>query len=174
MRITDSRLGFKSYFRLSYLPITCFTLLNLFSSNYSLAAEDKSNVLLIICDDLNDWVTGIGGQVGHPQSITPQIARFAKSATVFPLAYSNNPVCAPSRSSMFYGLYHQTSGCYFWEEWYNHSEVARNSFTLNRFFKENGYRCIGSGKVNHHMWADYKKSKSEAFKKKPRQRMDAL
>lgn len=124
---------------------------------------EKPNVLFIICDDLNDWVTGIGGTTGHPQSATPHIARFSETATAFPMAYTNNPVCAPSRSSLFYGLYHQTSGNYFWEEWYRRGPVARNNYTLNRFFKENGYRTIGTGKVNHHMWDGYRKKNSPAY-----------
>ena len=28
---------------------------------------------------------------------------------------------------MMYGLYYQTSGCYFWEEWYERSEVAKKA-----------------------------------------------
>ena len=150
------RLLFSSFI---YTAISCY----IFNSNH-LIASDKPNVVLIICDDLNDWVSNIGGQEGHPQTVTPNISRFAKSATTFPLAYSNNPVCAPSRSSMMYGLYYQTSGCYFWEEWYERSEVAKKSFTLNRFFKENGYRTIGSGKVNHHMWAGYRNKNSTESK----------
>lgn len=142
----------------------CITMLCIALSGISLSATEKPNVLFIICDDLNDWVSGLGGRVGHPQSLTPNIERFAKTATAFPLAYSNNPVCAPSRSSLFYGLYHQTSGNYFWEEWYLRSKTARNSYTLNRFFKENGYRTIGSGKVNHHMWEGYRKRNNPAFK----------
>ena len=149
-----------SVLRISRLPVYAYIFCSIcLLGSFSTAAE-RPNVLLIICDDLNDWVYDIGGQEGHPQTVTPNIARFAKSATTFPLAYSNNPVCAPSRSSMMYGLYHQTSECYFWEEWYERSEVAKKSFTLNRFFKENGYRTIGSGKVSHHMWAGYRNNNS--------------
>lgn len=119
--------------------------------------ENPYNVLFIICDDLNDYVSGTGGQTGHPATSTPYLQRFGQTATKFPMAFSNNPVCAPSRSSLFYGMYHQTSGSLFWEEWYNSSERAKNSFTMNRFFKENGYITIGSGKVNHHMWEGYRK-----------------
>jgi arylsulfatase A-like enzyme len=125
--------------------------------------EPPYNVLFIICDDLNDYVSGIGGQRGHAATSTPHLDRFGQTATQFPMAYTNNPVCAPSRSSLFYGMYHQTSGSLFWEEWYNSSERAGNSFTLNRFFKEHGYTTIGSGKVNHHMWKGYNQRRSSEF-----------
>jgi arylsulfatase A-like enzyme len=123
------------------------------------------NVLFIICDDLNDFIEGLGGQEGHPQAFTPNLETLAESSTVFPMAYSNNPVCAPSRSSLLYGMFHQTSGSYFWEEWYDQSAKAQNSYTMNRFFKENGYRVIGSGKVNHHMWKGYRSRNSDEFRR---------
>jgi len=56
----------------------------------------KPNVVMIVCDDLNDYVTGMAG---HPQASTPNIAGLARSGVAFRRAYSNNPVCAPSRSS---------------------------------------------------------------------------
>lgn len=37
-------------------------------------ASDKSNVLLIAVDDLNDWIGCLGG---HPQAKTPNIDRLA-------------------------------------------------------------------------------------------------
>lgn len=128
------------------------------------SSAERPNVLFIICDDLNDFVNGLGGQEGVPFSVTPNLERFAESAVSFTKANTSNPVCAPSRSSLFYGLAHQTSGCYFWEKWYERSDVAKNSFTMNRFFKENGYITVGSGKVNHHMWEGFRQRKSESFR----------
>ena len=57
----------------------------------------QPNVVLIICDDLNDYITGIPGQHGHPQARTPNVEKLAKSGVAFRRAYSNEPVCAPSR-----------------------------------------------------------------------------
>ena len=54
----------------------------------------KPNVVMIVIDDLNDYVTGMGG---HPQAKTPHMAKLAASGVQFRRAYSNNPVCAPSR-----------------------------------------------------------------------------
>lgn len=129
----------------------------------SVSAQKRPNVLFIICDDLNDYVNGIGGQEGVPFKVTPHLENFAESAVSFTKAYTNNPVCAPSRSSLFYGMYHQTSGNLFWEQWYKSSKVAQNSYTMNRFFKENGYYTAGTGKVNHHMWDGYRNRRSPEF-----------
>ena len=61
---------------------------------YGAAAGDKPNVLLIVCDDLNDYIEGLGG---HPQAQTPNIERLSKSGVCFTQAHCNIPICAPSR-----------------------------------------------------------------------------
>ena len=81
------RLLFSSFI---YTAISCY----IFNSN-QLIASDKPNVVLIICDDLNDWVSNIGGQDGHPQAVTPNISRFAKSATTFLLLTATIPSALP-------------------------------------------------------------------------------
>ena len=60
-----------------------------------------------MCDDLNDYV---GFMEGHPQTITPNIDRLAKSATSFMNAHANTPICAPSRASLFTGQYAHKAG----------------------------------------------------------------
>jgi len=123
----------------------------------SFAAERRKrpNVLLIVCDDLNDYVNGFNG---HPQARTPHLARFAETATSFVHAYSNNPICAPSRSSFLTGIYPHTSRNFFFRKWYE-NPVLRNSHTLMEYFRLNGYYVVGSGKLMHHLrreeWSDF-------------------
>ena len=112
-------------------------------------AADKPNVVLIVCDDLNDYITGIPGQTGHPQSLTPNVEKLAKSGVAFRRAYSNNPVCAPSRSSFLTGIYCHTSGNLFWAKWFE-NPVLKNSKTIMQHFRDNGYYAAGSGKLMHH------------------------
>jgi len=111
------------------------------------ASTDPSrpNVVLIVCDDLNDYVEGFGG---HPQTKTPHMAKLADSGVRFTSAYSNVPVCAPSRGSFLTGIYAHTSGNLFWAKWYD-NPVLKNSKTLMEFFKDAGYRVEGSGKLMH-------------------------
>ena len=123
----------------------------------SLAAEKRKrpNVLLIVCDDLNDYVNGFNG---HPQARTPHLAEFAETATSFVHAYSNDPICAPSRSSFLTGIYPHKSGNFFFRKWYE-NPVLRNSHTLMEYFRLNGYYVVGSGKLMHHLrreeWSDF-------------------
>ena len=94
----------------------------------------RPNVVFIICDDLNDFGSVYGG---HPQALTPRMSGFAESAVTFQHAYSNNPVCAPSRASIYTGIYPHTSNNLFWAKWFD-NPVLKNSKTIMEFFKENG------------------------------------
>jgi arylsulfatase A-like enzyme len=123
------------------------------------STESKPNVVLIVIDDLNDYVTGIPDETRHPQTITPNIEELAQSGVAFRRAYSNNPVCAPSRSSFFTGLYPHTSGNLFWDDWAE-NPVQSNSKTLMEHFRDNGYNVAGSRKLMHHfhrkVWDEFK------------------
>jgi arylsulfatase A-like enzyme len=125
----------------------------------SSAKTAQPNVVLIVCDDLNDYITGIPGQSGHPQARTPNVEKLAKSGVAFRRAYSNNPVCAPSRSSFLTGLYPHTSKNLFWDDWAK-NPVQKNSKTLMEHFRDNGYHTAGSGKLMHHfhgnVWEEFK------------------
>ncbi len=116
----------------------------------------KHNVVLIVCDDLNDYITGMAG---HPQARTPNIAHLARSGVAFKRAYSNNPICAPSRSSFLTGIYPHTSKNLFWDKWFE-NPVLKNSKTIMEHFRDNGYHVVGSGKLMHHhlrsAWSEYK------------------
>lgn len=122
----------------------------------ALALQDHPNVVFIVCDDLNDFVTGYNG---HPQAKTPHLASLAKTGVAFKHAYSNNPVCAPSRSSFLTGIYGHTSGNLFWNKWFE-NPVLSNSKTIMEHFRDNGYHVAGSGKLMHHhkrdVWSEFK------------------
>jgi arylsulfatase A-like enzyme len=114
-----------------------------------------ANVVLIVCDDLNDYVSGFAG---HPQAKTPHIAKLARSGVAFRRAYSNNPICAPSRSSFLTGIYPHTSRNLFWGKWHE-NPVLKNSRTVMEHFGANGYHVAGSGKLMHHhvgsVWGEF-------------------
>ena len=111
-------------------------------------AQGRPNVLLIVCDDLNDYTSGLKG---HPQARTPHLERLAGTGVSFTRAYSNYPICVPSRASCFTGIYPHSYNPKKWgEKWYE-NEVLRNSRTLMNHFKQNGYFVTGTGKVMHHL-----------------------
>ncbi len=110
----------------------------------------RPNVVLIVCDDLNDWVGILGG---HPQAHTPHIDAFAETAVSFENAMCSTPVCAPSRASFLTGIEPHTSGNLFWSPWFE-NEVLANSKTMMQHFRDNGYRVVGAGKLMHHQRKD--------------------
>ena len=121
----------------------------------NLGAADKPNVLLIVCDDLNDYVETLGG---HPQVKTPNIKRFIDSGVSFTQAHCNIPICNPSRASFATGIYPHTSQVFGFEDW-NKNEILKNSRTMMAHFSANGYHTLGTGKIMHNRdrqeWKEY-------------------
>ncbi|MDD7986640.1 sulfatase [Lentisphaera marina] len=116
-----------------------FIILNTF------AANNRPNLLFIIVDDLNDLP--IGSPLGNVIK-TPHIDRLDKRGVSFTNAHTNDPICAPSRASMLYGLYPQTSGM-FWFEKIKDRKVLRESIDFPNHLKNNNYKLFGTGKIYH-------------------------
>lgn len=107
--------------------------------------KSRPNVLFIICDDLNDY-QGVFG--GHPQAKTTNMDKLAASGVQFINAQSNVPVCSPSRNSLITGVYPHASKDYGWTD-LKKQPVLKHNKTIVRYFKENGYRTLGTGKITH-------------------------
>ena len=108
-------------------------------------AGDRPNVLFIIVDDLNDMPLH---PTGKPLVPTPNFDRLAKQGVSFTNAHCNDPICAPSRSSMLTGLYPQTSSLYWFED-YRENAVLSRSKTLTEHLATNGYDVYSVGKIYH-------------------------
>ncbi|MEM9157945.1 MAG: sulfatase [Verrucomicrobiota bacterium] len=111
----------------------------------ALSAENRPNLVFIIVDDLNDMPLH---PEGKPYVATPHIDRLAAKGVTFTNAHCNDPICAPSRSSMNFGLYPQTTGLYFFEKWKDNG-ILNTSISMHEHLRNNGYRVFGSGKVYH-------------------------
>ena len=112
-------------------------------------AKKQPNVLFIAVDDLNDW---IGCMAGHPNTKTPNIDKLAARGTVFTNAHCQAPLCGPSRASLMSGLYPSTTGIYgqIEDEDIRKSNAATQTCTfLPEYFKQNGYKTMGIGKLFH-------------------------
>lgn len=107
------------------------------------------NILLIICDDLNDTIAGMGG---HPQARTPNIERLIARGMRFTNAHCNAPICGPSRASLWTGIYPHTSGLYGYDQQKNHwrdNPTLKDAVTVFEHFMNNGHEVYGTGKVFH-------------------------
>ena len=105
----------------------------------------KPNFLIIMCDQLAGPALPM---YGHPIVKTPHLARLAKEGTLFQNAYCNNPVCAPSRSSMAAGQLSSQIGTYD-----NAAEFPSSVPTFAHYLRQMGYQTCVSGKM-HFVGAD--------------------
>jgi uncharacterized sulfatase len=113
-----------------------------FSPAAAVAAE-KPNVLFLVVDDLNIDL----GTFGHAIVRTPNVDRLKARGIKFDRAYSQFPLCSPSRQSFLSGLRPETSGAI------AQALTVRRSrpdwFYLPGWFRQHGYQVSGVGKVFH-------------------------
>jgi iduronate 2-sulfatase len=108
------------------------------------AADQKLNVLFLICDDLNCDL----GCYGHSMVESPNIDALAKRGVRFERAYCQYPLCGPSRASFMTGLYP------------DQTLIHRNAILLrdrlpevqsmSQMFRRAGYTATRVGKIYHY------------------------
>ena len=119
----------------------------------------RPDIVLIVVDDLNDWV---GAMKGHPQTITPNMDGLAKQGVLFTNAHCNAPQCRPSRASLLSGLYPKSTGTYFNStnrpDFFGNQPMSGKTskvdhgkpIILHEHFLTNGYRVVSGGKIAHY------------------------
>ncbi|WP_016956570.1 sulfatase [Catenovulum agarivorans] len=116
--------------------------------------KEYPNVLMLVLDDLNNWVGALGG---HPNAKTPNIDRLAAQGTTFTNAHAPAPLCGPSRASIMTGLAPSTTGIYGHvhdNDIKSANDKAAQSIFLSEYFKQHGYYTAAVGKVFHQAVAD--------------------
>ena len=119
------------------------------------AQQPKPNILFIAMDDLNDWIGCMGG---HPQTITPNLDRLARSSMFFTNAHCSAPACNPSRTAIFTGISPHRSGLYSNNQ--KMREIMPEVELLPKTLSRQGYYSGGSGKMLHYFidarsWDEY-------------------
>lgn len=100
----------------------------------------RPNILVIQADQLTAKVLSM---YGGGALITPHMNRLAERGVTFLNAYSNNPVCAPSRAAMLTGRLSSEVGCYD-----NAADFPSSTLTLAHYLRHQGYRTCLSGKMH--------------------------
>jgi iduronate 2-sulfatase len=137
--------------KICYLGFTIFFL----SCGAQKAKEEpevlqKPNVLMISIDDLNDWIGAMGY---HNKNVTPNIDKLARKGILFNNAHCQAPLCGPSRASIMTGLRPSTTGIYGMIDDNDIKEAVESlghqvTF-LPEYFRQNGYKTMGVGKIFH-------------------------
>ncbi|MBT7465741.1 MAG: sulfatase [Bacteroidetes bacterium] len=114
--------------------------------------EEKQNILFIAVDDLNDWAGFLSGNTGM-KIHTPNIDRLAESSMIFTNAHTPAPACAPARTAILTGVHHARSGAenIYWGDGpkWREFDGLEDVLTMEQFFKEQGYKTLGAGKIYH-------------------------
>ncbi len=124
----------------SLLPALC---LGAFSAGAIARGEQRPNVLLIVCDDLNRHVS----TAGYQPIRTPAMQTLAASGLTFRRAYCQYPVCGPSRASFLSGLYPESTRVL--DNRVDIRDTRPATTSLPQWFKQSGYWTAGVGKVFH-------------------------
>lgn len=126
-------------------------MLMLFSYEQGIAQPtlERPNILFIISDDLN---TRIGPYMDTDQH-TPNLDKLAKEGVRFSRAYSQFPLCGPSRASLMSGLYPETNGVLSNNDqpgsYRKETPALANHPSLAGFFRERGYYTARVSKIYH-------------------------
>ena len=72
-----------------------------------LLGQNKKNILFLMADDFNHWITEIGY---NAQALTPNLDKLAANGVLFTDAQCSSPVCNPSRNAIFSGYRPSTTG----------------------------------------------------------------
>jgi arylsulfatase len=105
------------------------------------AADAPPNVLFVICDQMRGDALGC---LGNPNARTPNLDRMAAKGVLFENCSTNNPVCIPSRKSIFSGLYPHQHGSLTNQQ----HDLLNLPGTMLDHFRKLGYRTGYIGK-NH-------------------------
>ena len=106
--------------------------------------KTQYNVLFIVSDDLT---TTAVSAYGNPAPKTPNIDKLASEGVLYTHAYSQYPVCGPSRASLMFGYYPNATNTYGYVS--GRGVVGPNRKSWSQLFKENGYYSARVSKIFH-------------------------
>lgn len=99
----------------------------------------RPNIVFIITDQQRfDTIRACGFDYME----TPHLDRLVQEGTSFERMFVTSPSCAPSRASLFTGLYPHTNGVFRNDEVWSHTWVQS--------LAASGYRCVNVGKMHTH------------------------
>jgi arylsulfatase A-like enzyme len=103
------------------------------------SAQPKPNIVIIISDQFRGDCIGAAG--ANPMGLTPNLDAMARRGAIFTSAVCNQPVCAPTRASIFTGEYPEKHGV-----WKNGIALRENATTVATALRAAGYTANYIGK----------------------------
>lgn len=148
---------------LKLIVLGIVVLSSLLSGETDLTADEGAgdakhpNILWIITDDQRPDSVGAYNQAvyGHLESPlgyveSPNVDRLASEGILFTKAYTNSPVCAPSRAALHSGRYPFRSGRYAFELSHQGPDFIRP--VVSEVLRDTGYQTSMFGKEDHYIF----------------------
>jgi arylsulfatase A-like enzyme len=111
------------------------------------AAEDgarsRPNVLWLVSEDNNPFIGAYGDRLAH----TPAIDTLAKQGVLYANAFSNAPVCAPTRFGIITGMYAESCGPAHHMRARGRTPAFLHGFP--KYLREAGYYCTNNAKTDY-------------------------
>ena len=101
---------------------------------------DHPNILVVLSDE---HTATAAGYAGHPHIQTPHLDRLAEQGASFDRAYTNSPMCVPSRLSLLAGQYVHQIGA-----WDNGVIPGPSFRTWGHHLREAGYTSVIAGRTH--------------------------
>jgi arylsulfatase K len=133
----------RGFLKMAGLGATAMAFPGLAGASSEVPKGKRRNIIFIQCDSMDGRVMGC---MGHPamRRATPNLDALARQGVLFRNAYTNNPICCPSRASMWSGLF--THHC---EGWNNYKGLSESDPTFRTRLEEAGYRVQSFGKTDY-------------------------
>lgn len=103
----------------------------------------RPNILWLVSEDNNPFI----GAYGEPLTHTPTLDALARRGIRYDRAYSNAPVCAPSRFAILTGVYPEAAGPA--HHMRARAKVAGLLQTYPELMRQAGYYCTNSSKTDY-------------------------
>ncbi|XP_034955902.2 arylsulfatase K isoform X1 [Zootoca vivipara] len=113
----------------------------LLNEDYTCRRCGKPNIVVVTCDSLDGRLTF------HPKNETvdlPFVNLMRKHGSLFLNAYTNSPICCPSRAAMWSGLFTHLT-----ESWNNFKGLDPNHTTWMDLMEKHGYYAQKYGKLDY-------------------------
>lgn len=102
----------------------------------------KQYNILWFCTDQQRWDTI--HSLGNPYIHTPNLDRLAEEGVAFTRAYTQSPICTPSRACFMTGRYPRSTKAIF----NGNEKFSKDEKLVSKLFQEQGYVCGLTGKLH--------------------------